>query len=95
MRNSGKCGKNLCKNIGQILFVSNLLSALRYILLWNTVSHAGSGLEVSHPTMPNIHLDLTIQRYATVRRYLNNQTVNHFCLCLGPQSLLKWHVECR
>ena len=37
--------------------------------------HAGSGLEFSHPSMPNIHL--TIHRYATARRYLKiNAPIN-------------------
>ena len=64
-----------------------------YLFPISLYKHAGSGLEFSHPSMPNIHL--TIQRHATAQRYPNNQTVNHFCLCLRLQSLSKWHVECR
>ena len=47
-------------------------SAVKMCIMWclkmdiSSLRHAGSGQELSHPTMPNIHL--TIHLYATARR---------------------------
>jgi hypothetical protein len=62
------------QHLHAILFASVLSNPIKQCSYYAFTMHAGSGLEFSHPSMPNTHL--TIQRYATARRYLNNQAVS-------------------